>query len=103
MYCVPEISDPQQQKVDCGGAQLEFEVGTTMICTNCTIVQDNVCGLIMVSGSLGLSASASSGGTPTVHGPLSETRIIVDDSREPECCECSLNRAGCSFNRARVL
>ena len=65
-----------------------------MKCSDCTIAQDDVCSVVenTVSVELGLSLPASSG-TLAVHQPRSRTRIIVDDSREPECRECSLNRA----------
>ena len=77
-----------------------------MKCSDCTIAQDDVCSVVenTVSVELGLSLPASSGTLAVgIHQPRSRTRIIVEDSREPECCECSLNRARMLYLKRELL
>ena len=88
--CVLDISDnPQLQQVECNG-KFEFELGDSVKCHYCSIIQDNVCNMEENTISLELILTLPSTDTLGVSPSRSSTRITVDDSREPECCECSI-------------
>ena len=89
-FCVSDISDnPQLQQVECS-TKFEFERGDSVKCHDCSIVQDNVCNMEENTISLELILTVASTDTLGVSSSRSSTTIIVDDSREPECCECSI-------------
>ena len=91
--CVSDIPDnPQLQQVECK-KNFEFEQGDSVKCHNCSIVQDNVCNMEENTISLELILTVASTDTLGVSSSRSSTRIIVDDSREPECCECSIKES----------
>ena len=88
--CFSGISDnPQLQQVECN-TKFEFERGDSVKCHDCSIVQDNVCNMEENTTSLELILTVASTDTLGVSSSRSSTTIIVDDSREPECCECSI-------------
>ena len=88
--CVSDISDnPQLQRMECN-PNFEFELGDSVKFHDCSIIQDNVCNMEENTISLELILTVPSTDTLGVSSSRSSTRITVDDSREPECCECSI-------------
>ena len=59
-----------------------------MKCHDCNIVQDNVCHVKENTKKFELILSLPSTLVISVSISRPRTTITVDDSREPECCEC---------------
>ena len=58
------------------------------MCGDCSIVQDVLCSIKENASSIEMILTVPSNDTLAVYASKSSANITVDDSREPECCEC---------------
>ena len=72
---------------------LEFVVGQTRACHTVTINQDNVCELLP-SNEYFFSDLAYESGVPVINIDPQTARVIIADTDEPECGECSYYERG---------